>query len=517
MRGEITVEEFKSSFTGEQVDLYNRIISLLAQIERPDEAFNYVQRAKARTFLDQLGNVRVNPLTSDNPQLIEEEQTRRDEIQALETQLREEWAKSQEQRNNEVIQSLTIQLEQKRNAYQQVLIRLKLENPEYASLVAVNTLSLTQTQQLLTDMTFLEYYVLPEQTLAFVVTSDSFHMEPISVTQESLYDEINRFNRQTLVTFERVPSSLQSLYDLLIAPIKDDLKSERIIIGPHNVLYYVPFAALHNGKEYFIEQHTLSQLPSASTLPFILENRKATIGPPLILGDADGSLPFARQEAERVASLYNTTAYVGDEALERLVWEQGPNAGIVHLSAHGAYNPISPLFSRVLLAPDAEGQYDGLLEVHEVYNLDLHNTDLVVLSSGSVSLPDYSKLREGIISPGDEIVGLNRAFIYAGTPSVMAALWDVDDRATRDLMVAFYSYLNEGYSKGEALREAQVDLIQNPDTAHPYFWAHFVLTGDMGEGQLVVASNRSWFWMGGVLLILVVVGGGGVWIWGRKR
>jgi tetratricopeptide (TPR) repeat protein len=236
LRGEIKVEEWKSSFTAEQMYVYDHIIPLLIQMERPDEAFHYVQRAKARTFLDQLGNVRVNSLATDNPRLVEEEETLRGEIQALDAQLREEWAKSQEQRSQEVIRSLQVQLEEKRDTYAKLLIRLKLENPEYASLVAVDTLTLTETQQLLIGATLVEYYVFPEQTLAFVVTSGDFHAESISVTRESLYDEIARFHLETATTLEGVPDSLQRLYDLLIAPIESHLNTRQLLIAPHGLL-----------------------------------------------------------------------------------------------------------------------------------------------------------------------------------------------------------------------------------------------------------------------------------------
>lgn len=504
-------------------------------MDRPLDAFHYVQRAKARTFLDRLGNVRVSPSTTDDPRLAEEEETLRGEIQALDAQLREEWAKPGDQRSDEAIQSLAVQLAQKRDTYAQLIPRLKLENPEYASLVTVNTLALTQTQRLLTGSTLVEYYVLPEQTLAFVVTFDSFHAEAISVTQETLYDEISTFYLQTQTSLEGIPSSLQNLYDLLIAPVEPHLNTRSLIIAPHSILHYVPFAALHDGERYFLEQHTLTQLPSASILPFILEKRKATAGPPLVLGDPDGSLPFSRQEAQAVAELYEAATYVGDQALERLVWEQGAEAGILHLSTHGIYNPVSPLFSRVLLAPDAEEEYDGYLEVHEVFNLNLQGTDLVVLSACQTNL--------GERSAGDEIVGLNRAFIYAGAPSVLATLWSVEDAATKDLMVAFYGYLDEGYAKGEALRQAQVDVLQNPDTAHPYYWAGFVLTGDAGEGKSVENTeeqepieeaeeigttedvkveppdvpDRTWLWFVGVVVLLAGISSGVWMIWkGRK-
>jgi tetratricopeptide (TPR) repeat protein len=476
MRGEMRVEEFKSSFTAEQAYLYNGIIDLLDRMERPAKAFDYVQRSKARTLLDQLSNVRVDPLSTEDARLVEEEETLRGEIQALDARLREEWAKPPEQRSEEAIGALTAQLAEKRDAYEELLLRLKLENPEYASLVTVNTLSLTDIQALLTDTTLVEYYVLPERTLAFVVTGDGFHIVPISVTRETLVENV-----QTLYAFpslEGVPPTLQTLYQDLFAPVTPYIHTDLVGIAPHGELHYVPFAALHDGERYLAEKHTLFYIPSASVLPFALDKRKPTVAPPLVLGDPDGSLPNARQEAQAIAELYGVTAHVGEEAQEHLLWEQGPDTGILHLSTHGFYDARSPLFSYVLLTSGA-GE-DGRLDVYEIYNrgLDLQNADLVVLSACQTS--------RGELSRGDEIVSLNRALIYAGTPSVMTSLWSVDDVSTRELMERFYTHLQEGMSKAGALRAAQMELVAEGTYAHPYYWAAFGVTGDPGEGEHVL-------------------------------
>jgi len=487
LRAELGVGEFKSSFAAENMSPYQGMIIALIKLSRFEEAFHYAQRAKARTFLDQVGNARIDPRATDNPELVEQEQTLLAEIRALEAVLsgRSSFESLDVTRgggppplSDEQQAEVQARLNQAYREYERTLAQIKLSNPEYASLRAVQASTLITVQQTLPpDVTLVEYYVVSDtQTLAFVVTQDSFHTEAISVTRDSLSLATSQFFTETQTTLSTVPASLQALYDALIAPIEPYLTSERILIAPHDLLHYVPFAALHDGEHYLIEQHALVQLPSASILPFILEKarREGSGGPPLILGDPDGSLPFGRREAQAVAELYDTTAHLGQAALEQLVWEQGPDAAILHLATHGAYNEQSPLFSRILLAAGAGEQYDGVLEVHEVYNLDLSNTTLVVLSA--------CETRLGERSAGDEIVGLNRAFIYAGTPSVLASLWSVEDEATMELMVAFYDYVeNQGYSKGEALRQAQLDLLQNPNTAHPYYWAGFVLTGDAGD------------------------------------
>ncbi len=500
------------------------MIIALVKLSRFEEALHYAQRAKARTFLDQVGNARIDPRATNNPELVEQEQTLLTDIRALEAvlsrlnsfdTLNDTSGGEPPPLSDEQKAEVQVHLNEAYREYDHLLFRIKLNNPEYASLRAVQASTLITVQQtLLPDVTLVEYYVVSDtQTLAFVVTQDSFHTEVISVTRDSLSLAINQFFTETQTALSGIPTSLQSLYDALIAPIEPYLTNQQLLIAPHDVLHYIPFAALHDGERYLIEQHALVQLPSASILPFILEKarRESSGGSPLILGDPDGSLHFGRQETQAVAELYDTTAHLGQAALEQLVWEQGPDASILHLAAHGTYNEYAPLFSRILLAADTEEEYDGVLEVHEVYKLDLSNTDLVVLSA--------CETRLGERSAGDEIVGLNRAFIYAGTPSVIASLWSVEDESTMELMVAFYDYVeNKGYSKGEALRQAQLDLLQNPDTAHPYYWAGFVLTGDAGEpapGTTEIPTPTPTPPPCGAAFLLLVIGA--VWLWQRKK
>ena len=173
-------------------------------------------------------------------------------------------------------------------------------------------------------------------------------------------------------------------------------------------------------------------------------------------------------EAASIAQLYGTQPLLGSAATKTALRAQAPSAPMLHLATHAELNERSPLFSRLLLAPD--GQDDGSLTVQDVFELNLASADLVVLSACETQL--------GAQSRGDDLVGLTRAFIYAGTPSFIASLWSVDDQATAVLMTAFYRHLRGGASKAEALQRAQAETrAQYP---HPYYWAAFVLTGDPG-------------------------------------
>ena len=154
---------------------------------------------------------------------------------------------------------------------------------------------------------------------------------------------------------------------------------------------------------------------------------------------------------------------------------------MIHLAAHGGYNVANPLYSAIYLAPGGEGAAgDGRLETHEVYGLDLKGNELVVLSACQTNV--------GELSAGDELVGLTRAFFFAGTPTILSSLWSVDDEATEALMTAFYRHWQAGMGKAEALQAAQAEVRANPQWASPFYWAGFVLNGDPGANAAKVSE-----------------------------
>ncbi len=204
-----TVEEFKTALAAQSADVHQLTILLLLKLNRPAEAFHLAERARARTLLDQLGNARVNPTATDNPGLAQQEEQLRGAIQALEKELQAEWAKPQDQRNNEVIRSVTTQLETQRSEYARVLQTLKLYNPEYASLVTVNPLTLTETQKILTNTTLVEYFVTVSQTVAFVVTQNDFRAVQVTVTEDNLAKAVQ--DLYAFPSLEGVPAPLKTL------------------------------------------------------------------------------------------------------------------------------------------------------------------------------------------------------------------------------------------------------------------------------------------------------------------
>ncbi len=175
-------------------------------------------------------------------------------------------------------------------------------------------------------------------------------------------------------------------------------------------------------------------------------------------------LPATEDEVNDIAALYpGGTVLIGDTMTSLQVKNTIKKKRRIHFATHGILDPGHPLFSGLLL-------YDGLLTVKDVFSLEF-DADLVVLSACNTGV--------GELSGGDEIVGMSRAFMYAGAPTVVASLWSVSDESTAMLMKSFYGHMKEGESAGSALRHAQVELMEK--YPHPFYWAPFILMGSPGK------------------------------------
>lgn len=471
------LDEFKTEIASGTAELYSRAILLKLKSGKPAEAFELSERARARTLLDQMNNARIDMRKSADGALIEQEQALRFEIASLEKQLSEELAHGAAPAACAPLQKRIKQGEQD---YAEIVIRLKASNPEYAELQGHSPISLAEIQRLLdSNTTLLSYYVTADKTIAFVVTRDSYNVTEISVSEKELRAAIDWF-RSFASLGGAIPGCLTQLDGWLIAPIRQQIKTPRICVIPHGVLHQFPFAALYDGKSYLAERHTIYYVPAASILSSIRRTNPQRSKRLLALAEANAAgspaLHYVDEEAETIARLYQGKMLLSGQASKTEFLKLAGDYDILHLAAHAELNAGSPLFSRILLTRDQNG-----LEVREIYELNLSHTSLVVLSACDTQVGAQSK--------GDEIVGLNRAFIYAGASTVIASLWAVDDQATGLLMRSFYSHLKRGMSKAEALRAAQSETRRR--YPNPYYWAAFVLTGDAGSALRSDSAGQS--------------------------
>ena len=472
IQGEIQLEELKSPFASERIDPYFRLINLLGAQGDFTAAFNYAERAKARAFLDQIANGRIDFRAGVDAQLLQQEQDLNNQMAETQRQLIALRSQPQDQWDTATIAETDARLTALQQDYASLLIQIKLQSPATASLVTVDVAPLEEIQSLLEpETTLVEYFVTGDRTFAFILTRDSFNTVLLDIRREDLVETITLL-RDFSDLSDEIPPELQQLHQDLIEPLQPYLNSSRLIIVPHDILHYLPFAALTDGDRYLNDDYVISLLPSANTLQHLPEPHDLAQPTLLALGNPDISEPlsplqYAEEEVEAIARLFNTQPLIGQAATESAVRSAGGAASILHLAAHGEYDPINSLFSTLHLA--ADDQHDGRLEVREIYGLDLtQSINLVVLSACQTNIGRQSR--------GDEIVGLNRAFLYAGTPAVMSSLWNVDDAATKRLMEEFYAYLNGGMSAAAALQKAQQAV--RAEYPNPYFWSAFSITGN---------------------------------------
>ncbi len=297
----------------------------------------------------------------------------------------------------------------------------------------------------------------------------------------------------------------------LLGPAAEDItESDRLLIVPDGPLHYLPFAALGDPSSidgsfrYLLESRALHTVVSGTVYGEMLKERSrdertrlVAFGDPDLSGlSAEGygyladlpELPATRDEVEAILGLMSEEAecYLGAEATEEAAKERWPEAGRIHIACHALLDESSPLDSALILAPgtahDGLGD-DGILNAWEIFERIRLEADLVVLSACDTGL--------GHLARGEGLIGLSRAFQFAGARSVLASLWQVSDTSTAVLMKRFYLYLLGGLSKDEALRQAQLDMLRDPleiegssgrlyrvSVAHPFYWAGFHLIGD---------------------------------------
>jgi CHAT domain-containing protein/tetratricopeptide (TPR) repeat protein len=457
----------RSLFVENKQEVYNGAVRAALEQSRVGDAFAYAERGRARAFLDMLGTRTVVSRSAHASLAVEEARLRTHLADA-------EAASSAAVLAGPGAEGLRGAVERRDVAvgeYRAFVERVRATDREQASLMTVEPVTLPEVQRALPHATtLLEYLVTERETVVWVVDGVRAEALRLPVGRADLIVGVRELRHaidgRTAIDETRVRG--RRLFDWLVAPVHARVAGRRLLIAPHDVLHYVPWAALWTGRRWLIEEHTLSTVPSASTLRYIgSKGRRASTGA-LVVGNPEigpgGALPFAEQEARSVAERYpGALLLLRDQATEARVKRASADARVVHFATHAVLREEDPLASALLLA-SGDGE-DGRLEVREILGMAL-DAELVVLSACETGL--------GRLSRGDELLGLQRAFVYAGTPAVVTTLWKVDDRATFRVMRVFYERLSAD-GAARALQAAQVRALG--ELPHPFFWAAFGLTG----------------------------------------
>ncbi len=518
LRANIILPEDRAKLQGSRIEAYEQMVLRLYDAGSYIEAFRYAEMAKSRAFIETLAERPLRPPENIPANwLVHEAQLRQSLRQMYDNPVV----------NHAQITSLEAELEQLRQ-------RIRLRNAEFESFQTVDPLPAEEVMaRLPVEGILVEYFTVGDTILAFVLSHTDLQMVRLPLRVQDVERAFNRTGEGKLDQLRyltrgpdyrlRQPWILDHLYQGLIEPLGQKVgQTQLLCIVPHGLLHYIPFHALSqkNGStpRYLLgdttEARCLVYAPSAATLfEYCQRKTLSTQTGCLAFGYNDPALNLsqAEMEAERIAGLTAGISRIGNKANRNSLLEEGENYRYLHLACHGRFNPTWPMASYLNLA-------DGPLDVADLlYHLRL-NADLVSLSACETG-------RNHVLR-GDEMVGLTRAFLYAGTPSVVVSHWVVDELATRLLMERFYQELIaqpaqlDGTTKAKALNKAQNAIkkltfeelrqILLTDTytsgaidqqlhylatsagyssfaslkgdecllAHPYYWASFFLVGD---------------------------------------
>jgi CHAT domain-containing protein len=451
-RSTIDTEAIKIGFVGDKQAVYRALVAALFAQNRYAEAFDFVERSKARALVDLLAGKTDFALVAPDAEKIKQLLA---SAHNAELDSRGQLATDERQRSAAI-----------RSA---AMATVRQEAADLASLVTVGSASIADIQAgLPEDEALIEYYYDDKALYAFVLTREGLRAAKLDGV--GLEAEVRALRRAVAVPVGGEYEPLgRKLYARLIQPLESLGLKKKLLVVPHGVLHYLPFAALRGESGYVIDRHSLRFLPSASVIRYLRSSSAAgragilALGNP-DLGDPKFDLRFAQDEALAVVQkVPQSRALVRKEATESAFRQYASGFRYVHFATHGEFDADAPLHSALLLAKD--GRSDGRLTVDKLYSTRI-DADLVTLSACETGL--------GKVANGDDVVGLTRGFLYAGASTVVASLWKVDDHATSALMIRFYEELRSG-DKREALRAAQ--LAARAQFTHPFFWAAFQLTG----------------------------------------
>jgi CHAT domain-containing protein/Tfp pilus assembly protein PilF len=517
VRSELSDDRLRLSFSSSWRSYYDFYVDLLMRLDKLSPGQGFAAKAlgasemgRSRSLLDLLAEGRLDLTRGIALDLKRKEADVTARLSQVQRQLVDELSRGKEGPGVDALRARLNEAEEERQKIEQ---KIKSEHPLYATIRYPSPLRLEQIREKLDgDSALLEYSFGEEGAYLFVVTRESF--KAYSLPPDQIADDVWKVRAEVekpgLLSFSFRKAAYR-LYSTLIAPARPEIAGKRrLLIAPDGALHFLSFEVLltreaSGGRDlpYLIQDFSLSYIPSASVLSWLSQPRGSAVAgaetPKQFLAYADpdygtDALANTRGELERgapeswrlprlegterevsaIAGLYPSSEvqiYRRAEANEENVKHNGllGTARRIHFATHGVIDQERPEFSGLALTRTNDPSDDGFLRVYEIFNLDL-NADLVVLSACETGM--------GKEVTGEGLVGITRAFLYAGAPSVVVSLWRVADAAAPELMLRFYENLDRSHDKAEALRQAKLAVIDTGGKyASPYYWAPFVLVG----------------------------------------
>jgi CHAT domain-containing protein/tetratricopeptide (TPR) repeat protein len=496
-------------------------------------AFETSERSRARSLVELLHRFGKETGLGADPLLTQREVSLR---QVLAVKAEEQGQLLSQTHDKGAEYALASQIADLSHQYERLEADLRAKESQYGTVPNTPSLKTSELQELLgEDDLLLEYSLGDQRSYLWSLTRTGFKSYTLNSRGE--IENLARRLRTSLLLTNRYDSGERwkkislSLSRLVLAPVSDVLPGKRLLIVSEGALGYVPFALLASASgekreiantlsaaDQTAVNHEMFTLPSLGAVfalrqrriqPPSYEKQVAVFADPVFERDdarfrsiakhaasspkgvtedelrsamrdaaLHGTIPrlwATREEAEAIASFSREDSTISldfDANRTSATSSDMAKYRIVHFATHALVDAANPELSGIVLSRfDRRGNpIDGYLRLEDIYGMHL-SAELVVLSACNTALGQYVK--------GEGIIGLTRAFMYAGVPRVVATLWKVDDDATSEFMKGFYhSLLAEHRPPGMALREAQVHMMKEKRWHSPYYWAGFVLEGD---------------------------------------
>jgi len=506
----------------------NALLKLTGDKQYANKIFNFSERSKSSALLSAVNSEHALK-TSDIPQ----------EIFAYEHQLKEgisnlqqllEKEKTNDDPNYVNISFFETELLDLINKYDSLIISIEDNYPKYYSVKYGSTVITPQEvkQNLENDEIILEYQLTDSVLYTISITDDEFIINDVPI-DSNFYKSLNYIisiksvdlSTQNFRKFNEFKYHSNNLWKTLIEPSNGIIGDKRLIVIPDGILGYLPFDLLitHNIQSdslnyrdlpYLIKSNAISYSYS-STLKYNTYFNSDRKKPkdnilafaPLYFGNNSNNndhlppLPFAKEEAINIVGAHGGNVYYDAEATKSNFLEHAPDNNILHLAMHTIINDSLPMQSKLVFYNDKDDRYSNYMFTHEIYNLNL-NAAMVVLSACNSGTGDFKK--------GEGIMSLARGFVYAGVPSIVMTLWEVQDASGSLIMNNYYEQLSQGTTKDVALQQAKLSALKNANMAksHPFFWSTYIISGD--TSTMVMVNNKDndyYYWVIAIFILLV--------------
>ena len=474
----------RAAYTSDKARVYADLVVALLKLGRTSEAFEVADAARGRTLLEHLSVIRGN-VKATAGDLVEADRLLR-RIDYLAERLRlADTVKSPDRAvamRNDLL-ALSARLASAQREYEDRIATVAQTDPRGATLLGFANVSFNDIQKSLGASEMLvEYLAVDDQLLIFAATRDTVFAVSSKVSLDGLANRVrlasDLLRKSTSAAAGR--EVLRELYDIVIGPVermKIAKDGSVLIVVPHSVLAYLPFAALlaPDGRR-LVESHPLLELPSAAALPFLrAEERGSTAARSVVLAPFPDELAGTAEEASVVQnSTTNALSFVGARATEAQLRQALAGSRVVHVASHAVLDQINPMFSHLELAPAPKRipTDDGSLEVHELLGIPVHS-QLVYLSGceTGVGAAWSTSFRRS-----QDYATLSQAMLFAGAQNVVATLWRIDDLGASVFARRFYAALATHDVTG-ALAVAQREMIRDPRYAAPRYWAGYTISG----------------------------------------